>query len=249
MLAADLSATVFQTFTAASDVGNSGFFVITANSSGGYPVALVGVPKSSLVNYQGGAISPASNFVFANGDHFGINGASFGFHSTNVVGPDVIGNFQAIGTMVGGGAFSGTATVDLTTGVVQAASFTAVVPQTYKLSAGIGGVPNYANTGLFVIVVNEAAGAYAIALLGLAESDLGGYAGGPIVEGSNLAFANGTGFQLLSGSLTPVPGPSTLAFLLGGGLLSFADQRFRVKKRCSRSRHSAAQTPSTTSTR
>ena len=233
VLSADLSATVNQTFTFSNNIGgipnyaNSGLFVIVANATpGGYPIALIGVNENSLVGYAGGPISGASDFIFQDASVFGLLSGALALDSVN--GP--LSTFKASGTVNGGGPVGGTVTINTTTGELSAVSVTAVIPRTYALSAGVGGVPNYANSGLFVIVVNEAAGGYPIALLGLPVGNLVGYNGGALSGASDLIFQDGTVFGLVNGTLTaPVPEPATwTCFALAGSLAAVAKWRKRA---------------------
>jgi len=232
LVSADLSLTLIQTFVFSANVGgipnyaNSGLFVIAADdSAGGYPVALLGVQETSLVGYDGGPISPASDVIFGNGDVYTITSGKFDLLSVSPSGSNTIGTFGATG-MVAGNPLGGSVKINVTTGAVLSSTVTATIPRTYKLNSNIGGVPNYANSGLFAIIVNEAGGAYPIAILGLVENDLVGYAGGPISGASSFFLADGTRFGLDSGSLTATPEPSTFAcFGLAGGLLMVARWR------------------------
>lgn len=82
-----------------------------------------------------------------------------------------------------------------------------MVTKTYKLSGDVGGIPNYGDNDLFVIVASESQGGYPVGRFALAESspvDLDG-AGIAIANGSNLLFDDSEQFLSTSGSLTPVP--------------------------------------------
>jgi hypothetical protein len=232
VLTADLSVIVNQTFLFSTNVGgipnyaNSGLFVIAADDSqGGYPVALMGLAESSLVGYDGGPISPASNIAFANGEYFVLTSGNLALLSTAMAGSDTVGTFGATGT-VAGSPLSGNLVINVTTGVVLSSSVTAIIPRTYKLSSHVGGIPNYANSGLFAIIANEEAGGYPVAILGLDEDNLIGYPGGPISGSSGLFLADGTRFEVSSASLTAVPEPSTFAcIMLAGGLTMLMRRR------------------------
>lgn len=232
VVSADLSVIVNQSFLFSTNVGgipnyaNSGLYVIAADDShGGYPVALIGLPESTLVGYDGGPISGASDIIFANGDLFLVTNGKFDLLSVSTVGTDTVGTFGATGT-VAGNPLSGSVRINVTTGAVLSSTVTAIIPRTYKLSSNVGGVPNYAGSGLFAIIANEAAGGYPIAILGIAESNLIGYTGGPISEASSFFLADGTRYGLSSASLTAVPEPSTFVYTsLAGGLLMLLGRR------------------------
>ena len=115
-----------------------------------------------------------------------MTSGKFDLLSVSPSGSDTIGTFGATG-FVAGNPLAGSVRINVDRGEVLSSTVTAIIPRTYKLSSNIGGVPNYANSGLFAIVVNEAAGGYPIALLGLAENNLIGYTGGPI-SGASSSF-------------------------------------------------------------
>src|SRR4051794_24508102 len=85
--------------------------------------------------------------------------------------------FNASGNFPGGGTLSGTVTIDTTTGTVLSTDLSATVYQTFLFSTNVGGTPNYANSGLFVIAADYAGG-YPVALVGLPQTSLVNYAGG-----------------------------------------------------------------------
>jgi len=232
VVSADLSVTLNQTFLFSTNLGgipnyaNTGLYVIAANDShGSYPVALIGLAESSLIGYDGGPISPASDVIFANGDAYTVSSGKFDLLSTSTVGPDTVGTFGATGT-VAGNPLSGNVNINITTGTVLSSTLTAIIPRTYKLSSNVGGVPNYAGSGLFAIIANEAAGGYPIAILGIAKDNLIGYTGGPISGASSFFLSDGTRFGLSAGSLTNVPEPSTFGCIsLAGGLMMLMARR------------------------
>ena len=83
--------------------------------------------------------------------------------------------FSAAGQISGGGTLGGTVTIDTATGDVVSADLSVTLNQTFLFSTNLGGIPNYANTGLYVIAANDSHGSYPVALIGLAESSLIGY--------------------------------------------------------------------------
>jgi hypothetical protein len=139
--------------------------------------------------------------------------------------------FNVNATLTDGVTLGGTVTINTTTGAVEAANITASVPviNTYTLSAGVAGTPNYQGTNLFVIQADDNNN-YPLALLGLQESSLVGFNGGAITTGSGLYTDASTRYGVISGSITrAVPEPSSLVMSgmgLAAGCAGFALRRY-----------------------
>jgi hypothetical protein len=138
--------------------------------------------------------------------------------------------FAASGTFAEGGALGGTVTIDTTTGALTAVDLMATVTHTFRFTTNIGGVPDYAGSGLFVIVADDPSGGYPIGLFGLPVSSLVGYAGGPISGASTIFFPDGSTVGLTNGNLAPVPEPSGIV-LAGLGIVGLVIGHARRRRR------------------
>ncbi len=134
---------------------------------------------------------------------------------------DTVLTFYATGALSDGGTLGGTVTIDTTTGAVQSAALTALVPVTYTFSTNVGVLDNYQNSGISVIVADAPTSSfYPIILVGQTGHNLIGLAGGQIYPGSHIVFNDGTPqIFVTSGSLSQVPEPSSFA-LAGLALVS-----------------------------
>jgi len=233
VLSAALSAVIPRTFNFTTNVGgvpnynNGGVYVIAADSNtpSFYPVSLLALPIASAVGYGGGAIV-AGNVFFNDGtptQPFSSGALTYN-HSTAAGSV-----FDASGSYQEGGTLSGNVTINTANGTVPAADLTAVLPILYTFSTQVGGVDNYANTGHFVIAADAPTPSfYPVLLLATAGPTAVNYAGGSLA-GASVTFNDGSPqINLISGSLTPVPEPSTsggLGILLV--LVGSARRRFR----------------------
>lgn len=231
LLDIDLLASIQQTFVISANPGgipnyaNSGLYVITANTNGGYPVAVVGLNETSLEEFDGGPIHPASTINFTTpGDYYAINSGNLTLVSTTIEGGQPVSTFAATGT-VDGSPISGGFVINTKLGTVLSSDLTVTIRRTYRLSSNIGAVPNYSNSGFLALIANEEAGGYPISLLGLPINTLTGYAGGQISGVSGLFLDSGTRLGI-EGTLSPTPEPATLASVsLAAGLLILARRR------------------------
>lgn len=221
--AANLTATgpdpqLFNTNVGAiPNYAGSGLTVIVANSPtpNQYPILLLGLSVSNLIGFLGGSISSASNYTRSDNSQVSLSSGML-----TLASPNKIVTFGASGTFNNGNILSGTVIIDVTTGNVIRANFSATGPDPQTFNTNVSAVPNYAGSGLTVIVANSPTPSqYPILLLGLPVADLVGYNGGSISPASTYTRSDNSRVGLISGVLIASPEPSALALLtLGSGV-------------------------------
>ncbi len=239
--AANITATIMETLNFSTNVGAipdfpiSGYTTIAADSVSpdAYPLILLAEHVSSFVGYNGGPIKQQSNIEYSDGrPTMFINSGNLTFFAATQVLGDPVSIFNVGGSVAGGGPLSGTVTIDTLTGAALAANITAIVPKTLTFSTNVGAILNYPAPGYTVIAADSVSpDSYPLILLAENVPSFVGYTGGPIVPGSNIEFSDGTpNLNLVSGSLTALPEPSSL-YLASGAFLAMLGLRLHRRRK------------------
>jgi hypothetical protein len=139
-------------------------------------------------------------------------------------------------------SLGGTITIDVTIGSVTAADVTAPGTNTGPFNQNITVGPDQITPSITRITIHDATLQNNILMLSLPVTSLMNYAGGPIcgpsislcqVSGGTIGSGIEGSFEVVSGSLSPVPGPIAGAglpglILAGGGLLGWWRRRQKM---------------------
>jgi PEP-CTERM motif len=149
---------------------------------------------------------------------------------------DTITTFDVGGTLSDGATFSGTWTIDVTTGNLTTLDFAVTAPDSLTFSF-LQGQTAYPTTGVYEVFAGTASSGFPVFAMDLPTPTLVGYQGGPIGSATQLAqgyysvlyYSYTSGAYLVEGSLTPTPEPASLTLMSVGGvaLLGYGWRRRR----------------------